>query len=361
MNLQPNVKSLIWNEQIWYSLKSDFIDNSFIFNTEILQKIKSKKIISVNLVEYLLEMLWICIENNLNENLSEVSSLIEQQISKMKFLPCDLIDDAINFATKFLFSSEFITIIDVICRINKDYKNDSVIEYLSKIISSEDEYLEEKCLEILQHINARYDKLPNNLILTLIKNMNLKNQHHILQILKYKIPTDITDPKIDQALIEKLKMNGLEITLLEYINSNTINGITLQNELLEKITKLIKTRFDLVDHIFEIFYSLHKTTTKVSTMCQPYIELASLIDQFDDLSNQSDERFCDDHTKLLKEIEEIISDFDLVPIKLVQTLIDTSYELLLINQNKFEPLALKWLNLYKELVVKASKYKGEIY
>lgn len=67
------------------------------------------------MVEYLLEVLPICLQNHLPENMSEeITSLIESQISEIKYLPIDLINDAIQLANQFLDSIEFLSIIDII-------------------------------------------------------------------------------------------------------------------------------------------------------------------------------------------------------------------------------------------------------
>ena len=44
----------------------------------------------------------------------EITSLIESQISEIKYLPIDLINDAIQLANQFLDSIEFLSIIDII-------------------------------------------------------------------------------------------------------------------------------------------------------------------------------------------------------------------------------------------------------
>ena len=209
---------------------------------------------------------------------------------------------------------------------------------MNSIITSENSDLQEKCLDTIYHINTELDKLPNNLVLTLISHMDLENQGNILQILKYKKHDSLNDPRIDQALSSKLDVNGLEKTILEYIQSITINGMILADMLVDKLTDLIKTRFDLVDHIFKIFINLHKTAVQANEECV-YTNLVILIEKFQDLSSQNEEDFCANHTKLLREIEMVISDFEFVPIKLVQALINVSDQLLSENLKKYENLA----------------------
>ena len=360
MNLPSNIKNLIKKEKLWYSLRSDFFDNDFSLNSQTLQEIKSQKIVSVKLVEYLLEVLPICLQNHLPEDMSEeITSLIESQISEIKYLPIDLINDAIQLANQFLDSIEFLSIIDIIWRRNKNYHKELVVEYLNSIITSENADLQEKCLDTIYHINTELDKLPNNLVLTLISHMDLENQGNILQILKYKKHDSLNDPRIDQALSSKLDVNGLEKTILEYIQSTTINGMILADMLVDKLTDLIHTRFDLVDHIFKIFINLHKTAVQAKKECA-YTNLVILIDKFQDLSSQNEEDFCANHTKLLREIELITCDFEFVPIKLVQALINVSDRLLSENFNKCENLASKSLNLYKNIVIESRNNQGMI-